>query len=85
MLDRGLGEPKRILVPVRGPHGRRWSGEIAISDGATVTALRLITTPRTDEEEVEEDQRALADVSKRPWWYSDKLNLKPRRYGASNS
>jgi len=68
VLDRGLGEPKRILVPVGGgPHSRmalRLANEIAISDGATVTALRLITTPTTtDEEEVEEDQRALlADV-----------------------
>lgn len=68
VLDRGLGEPKRILVPVGGgPHSRmalRLANEIAISDGATVTALRLITAPTTgDDEEVEEDQKALlADI-----------------------
>jgi len=68
VLDRGLGEPKRILVPVGGgPHSRmalRLANEIAISDGGTVTALRLITAPTTgDDEEVEEDQKALlADI-----------------------
>ena len=64
LLDRGLGEPKRILVPVGGGiHSRmalRLANEIAISDNAQVTALRLLVGPaKADGDEEVEDQTAL--------------------------
>ena len=61
LLDRGLSRIRRILVPVGGgPHSRlaiRLAYEIAISEGAQVTALRIL--PEDAESEEIEDKRLL--------------------------
>ncbi|MBN2007456.1 MAG: amino acid permease [Anaerolineae bacterium] len=58
LLDRGLTEVNRILVPVgRGTHSRmaiRLANETAMADDARITALRVL--PEAADEEMVEDQ-----------------------------
>ena len=65
LLDRGLDEVNRILVPVGGGiHSRmalRLANEISMADDARITALRLITTPM-EEEEIEDQNFYLAEI-----------------------
>ncbi len=65
LLDRGLDEVNRILVPVGGGlHSRmalRLANEISMADDARITALRLLTEPM-DEEEIEDQNLHLAEI-----------------------
>jgi len=65
LLDRGLDEVNRILVPVGGgPHSRmalRLANEISMADDTRITALRLLTEPM-DEEEIEDQNLHLAEI-----------------------
>ncbi len=65
LLDRGLDEVNRILVPVGGgPHSRmalRLANEISMADDAQVTVLRLLTEP-LEEEEIEDQNLYLAEI-----------------------
>ncbi|MBN2393198.1 MAG: amino acid permease [Anaerolineae bacterium] len=65
LMDRGLDEVNRILVPVGGGiHSRmalRLANEISMVDDARITALRLITVPM-EEEEVEDQNLYLAEI-----------------------
>ncbi len=65
LLDRGMIRAKRILVPVGGgPHSRmaiRLAYEIALAEGARVTALQ-VTTTTCDAEEVEDHSLQLEET-----------------------
>ncbi|NLV75138.1 MAG: amino acid permease [Chloroflexi bacterium] len=69
LLDRGLGDIRRILVPVGGgPHSRlaiRLAYEIALTEDAQVTALRVLKHSHNAEElgeEIEDQTLWLADI-----------------------